>query len=243
MNIIYEPRGKAREYSPLAANLYKGCSHNCLYCYAPNATFKQRSLFHSQDFIAPRNEVLKYFRKDCQKYAGDKREVLFSFTSDAYQAIESELQITRQALQIARKYDIFAVILTKNGVLSRRDLSLLVSFKQRKFGVSLTHDCAEISLKWESGASLPCERIEALKDAWTLGIETFVSFEPVIDPEAVYRLIELTHEYVDFYKVGKLNYHPLAQSIDWAEFGHRAIELLKSLGKDYYIKKDLAQYL
>ena len=34
MSIIYEPKGKAREYSPLAVNLYRGCSHGCLYCYA-----------------------------------------------------------------------------------------------------------------------------------------------------------------------------------------------------------------
>jgi hypothetical protein len=35
MKIIYEPRGAAREYSPLAANLYRGCIHGCKYCYAP----------------------------------------------------------------------------------------------------------------------------------------------------------------------------------------------------------------
>lgn len=33
---IYEPSGKAREYSPLALNLYKGCDHGCNYCYVPD---------------------------------------------------------------------------------------------------------------------------------------------------------------------------------------------------------------
>jgi DNA repair photolyase len=27
--IIYEPRGKAKEYADLAANLYLGCDHGC----------------------------------------------------------------------------------------------------------------------------------------------------------------------------------------------------------------------
>ena len=40
MPIIYEPRGKAAEYSPLAANLYAGCGHGWLYCYAPAATYE-----------------------------------------------------------------------------------------------------------------------------------------------------------------------------------------------------------
>jgi DNA repair photolyase len=239
MTIIYEPRGKAREYSPLAANLYKGCSHNCVYCYAPNATFKQRSVFHSANFIAPRKNVLRQFEKDCLKYAEDKREVLFSFTSDAYQPIESELLLTRQTLMIAKKHNIFAVILTKNGILSRRDLPLLASFNRRKFGVTLTHDRPEVSIKWESGAALPIERIAALQDAWTLGIETFVSFEPVIDPEAVYRLIDITHEFVDFYKVGKLNYHPFQKSINWPLFRENVIKQLEYYGKPYMIKKDL----
>ena len=29
MPLIYEPRGKAREYSDLAVNLYTGCSDAC----------------------------------------------------------------------------------------------------------------------------------------------------------------------------------------------------------------------
>ena len=35
MNAIYEPRGAAAEYAPLACNLYRGCGHGCKYCYAP----------------------------------------------------------------------------------------------------------------------------------------------------------------------------------------------------------------
>ena len=31
MPVIYEPKGKAREYSPYACNLYIGCSHRCQY--------------------------------------------------------------------------------------------------------------------------------------------------------------------------------------------------------------------
>ena len=54
MSIIYEPRGKAREYAELAVNLYKGCSHACVYCYAPAATFCDREKFSSPDYIRPR---------------------------------------------------------------------------------------------------------------------------------------------------------------------------------------------
>jgi len=60
---------------------------------------------------------------------------------------------------------------------------------------------------------------------------------------------------VDLFKVGRLNYHPLAQTIDWRRFALDAIELLTSLGYrrntdpdnlkkgHFYIKRDLAAYL
>lgn len=239
MKIIYEPRGKALEYSPLAANLYKGCSHKCSYCYAPSATFKKRVVFHSDEYIRPRTNILDDFEKDCKKIAGDKREILFSFTTDPYQKIDEELQITRKALIIALKYDLFPVILTKGGKLSTRDFDILSQFKNSKFGVSLTHDIDSVSLKWERAAPLPNERIESLMDAWTYGIETYVSFEPVIDPDAVYRLIDRTHEFVDFYKVGKLNHNAYQKTIDWVLFRETVIKQLDSLDKKYMIKKDL----
>ena len=72
---------------------------------------------------------------------------------------------------------------------------------------------------------------------------TWVSLEPVLEPAASLEIIRETAPYVNLFKVGKLNYHPMARSIDWRAFGLAAIALLESLGKPYYIKKDLAAYL
>lgn len=43
--------------------------------------------------------------------------------------------------------------------------------------------------------------------------------------------------YVDIWKVGKLNYYP--SDIDWGDFGRRAESILKSKRKAYYIKDSL----
>ena len=71
------------------------------------------------------------------------------------------------------------------------------------------------------------------------GIRTWVSLEPVIDPEQSIELIKQTHEFVDLYKVGKLNHDPLADTIDWRRFGWDAKGLLESLKKAHYIKQGL----
>lgn len=68
------------------------------------------------------------------------------------------------------------------------------------------------------------------------GINTWVSFEPVYDPKTVYDAITVA-EYIDLYKIGKLNYYP--SNINWTEFGRECEWLCKKYGRSYYIKDDL----
>lgn len=238
--IIYEPRGKAREYSPLAANLYKGCAHACTYCFAPQATRTDRGLFSTSTYIRPRQLVLEQLEKDALIMAGDPRPILLSFTSDAYQPLEKTMGVTRKALEILAGNRLVPQILTKAGPWAiQRDADILASCGGI-WAATLTTDDPSLSLEWEPLAALPSDRIEALRIAKEAGLKTWVSFEPVFDPEAVYRLIELTKGFVDLYKVGKLNYHPHAQKINWPLFRETATSILEKLGKKYYIKEDLA---
>jgi len=245
MCIIYEPKGKALEYSPLAANLYKGCSHGCTYCYVPGIPPYKFAKNAREQFSAdpqPRKDIIKLFERSARKIAGDPRRILLSFTSDAYQPIEKQHKITRQALSIAAGYHLKTQVLTKAGAWAvERDLPILQKARCI-WAATLTLDDPDQSKKWEPGAALPADRIQALKTAHKNGLKTWVSFEPVIDPAAVYRLIHETHDFVDLYKVGKLNHHPFADTIDWAEFLVTVEDLLDRYSKPRYIKKDLAAY-
>jgi len=149
MKAIYEPKGKAREYAALACNVYAGCDHGCVYCYAPDALFKTREVFYKPKL---RDGFLKNLDSDCSKLKTTER-ILLSFTCDPYQPFDVEHKITRSAIDIR------------------------------------------------------------------------------------------THDFVDLFKVGKLNYHPLSREIDWKKFGNDAISLLESLGKPHYIKADLRAFL
>jgi DNA repair photolyase len=240
--VIYEPRGRAREYAPLALNLYRGCLNGCRYCFAPNATFTDRGRFHDPAYIRPRPGIVAALQAQTRRMAGDQREILLSFTSDPYQPLEKEARITRRALELLVTHHFRATILTKGGVWGLdRDRDLLTMTPGHAWGVTLTHDDPLVSFKWEPKAALPLDRIGSLYFAKKFGLKTWVSFEPVIDPEAVYRLLAATHEFVDLYKVGKLNYHPLAREIDWQRFKGEMEERLTRVGKPYYLKKDLLE--
>ena len=240
MSIIYEPRGKAREFAPLALNLYKGCGHACIYCFAPSATYCDRQTFSSPAYIRPRPGILAALEWEATKLAGDPREILLSFTSDPYQPLEKTLKLTRLALRILMAHDLTVTILTKGGAWGIiRDQDLLRLNTSNAWSVTLTHDDPQVSLTWEPGAALPADRIESLRLAHAQGLKTWVSFEPVIDPNAVYRLLDLTQAFVNFYKVGRLNYHEHARTIDWSDFRERIETQLRNLGKSYLLKKDL----
>jgi DNA repair photolyase len=240
MSIIYEPSGRAKEYSQLAANLYRGCGHACTYCYAPDAIRERRETFYDRPIV--RKNILTELEKDCKRLEGkETRPVLLSFTSDPYQPLDEELGITREAIKLLKKHGLNVVILTKGGKRAERDFDLLDS---RDFvGASLTFTNADDSKNWEPRAALPNERIAMLRNAKAGGIQTWASLEPVIYPDQSLELIRLTHEFVDLYKVGTLNHHPHAKSIDWKSFAERAIAMLKEYGVKFYIKKDLRKYL
>lgn len=237
MVTIYEPTGKAKEYCDLALNLYRGCSNGCTYCYAPSATFTKREVFQN---ARPRKNIISELSKDVIKFAG--LEVLLSFTCDTYQDIDIDMKLTREAIQILQGCNILVNILTKSGQNSERDFDLLSS-KKSKYGVTLTFLNDNNSVKYEPYTSLPQERIRTLKKAKQAGIQTWVSLEPVIDPQQSLEIIHKTHDFVDMFKIGKWNHDKKANEINWKNFGNKAIALMEKYNKEYYIKKDLAKYL
>ncbi len=236
MGVIYEPAGRAREYAALACNLYSGCEHGCAYCYAPSALRRNREEFHQRSL--PRVNVIQELEKDCRRLAGrENPRVLLCFSCDPYGPQDAEYGITRRAIETLHRYGLCAQILTKGGMRAARDFDLLT--ERDAFAVTLTFTSENDSREWEPKAVLPVERYEVLREAHRRGIPTWASLEPVIDPEQSLRIILDTCEFVDLYKIGKLNYRPEAKGIDWARFARSAMELLERLGKDYYLKRDL----
>jgi DNA repair photolyase len=239
MEIIYHPKGKAGEYADWAANLFTGCSHGCLYCYVPAIIHKTREDFAK---VEPRKNILSKLEDDaCYLCLHPEmgKSVFLCFACDPYPP--EDQMVTRWAIEILHQNGISVMILTKGGFRAIRDFDLLTPEDQ--FGVTLTCLTVAESDKWEPGAASPGQRMLSLKKAHDYGIKTWVSLEPVLNPETTLKIIRETHSFVDMYKVGILNYHPHTQSINWRKFGQDVVELLDDLKAKYYIKKDLESYL
>ena len=241
--MLYVPKGRAREYAPLAVNHYKGCSHRCSYCYVPTIPPYKFSKTARADFHAnphPRKNVIRQLERDCRKRPGRGERVLLSFTTDPYQPLDTEFRLTRQVIQTLHLHGYAVQVLTKGGSRALGDLDIFTP--QDAFATTVTCLDNQASRVWEPGAALPADRIDTLIAFHNAGIPTWISLEPVLDPDIALEIIRQTQEYVDLFKIGKLNYHPLAASIDWRTFGLAAADLCESFNVQYYLKKDLVTY-
>lgn len=237
---IYEPAGRAREYSPLALNYFKGCDHNCLYCYVPNMLTRFNSSYKHENVIS--NIDFNELEVSAKKMQGCNKQILLSFTGDPYCIHENGE--TRKVLEILNKYEHKVAILTKQPDKAIKDIDLFLMFGNRfKIGSTLTFDNETDSRYWEKGASLPNERIEALKIFAENKIITWASFEPVIIPEQSLNLLNTVSKFIDHVKIGKINnYKGIDKNIDWAKFIFEAVRICRNSNLKFYIKNDLAKY-
>jgi len=238
--LIYSPKGKAKEYIPdgYALNIYVGCSFGCRYCYAPKIMHQDKELYHIVG--KPRKRFREKIIQEIILYKGKK--VFLSFISDPFQPCEQEYKLTEFVLGEMLLRGVIPVILTK-GIVSDKVFDLICSFKEVYFGCTLTSADNDVALTWEPKAPLASLRMDQIKRFHDRNVHTWVSLEPVIYPGEALEVIEKTHNYVDEYKIGKLNYENIGEKIDWKKFVDQVINLCEKYGVKYYIKNSLKEYL
>jgi len=240
MHIIYEPRGKAREYAELALNVRPhGCEHSCIYCYCPQVLHMKREDFFKPGL--PAKNLFDRLESDLHNLSKLEHcpEVLISFISDPYQPIEMSRPVMPSVIQLFNHYQIPFTILTKGGTRIVRDFDLL-THNRFSFGTSISFYHDWIARKWEPYAASTPDRFEAIKMAKKAGIKTWISMEPVIDPDEAMQFLAFSYKFVDHFKVGKINYMPEVEAkVDWIAFRNQAVDFLETVGASYYIKESL----
>lgn len=239
MSKIYEPKGRAREYSPLALNLYKGCTHGCAYCYVPRMLGRWNKDYEHAD--CKPNVDFDELERSAKKWQGCGRQILLSFTGDPYCGVEPDT--TTKALEILNRYGHKVAILTKGGTLCLRDLDLFRQFGDRiKVGMSLTFAYTRDSIYIEPGAPTATHRLKALDILHDAGIKTWASFEPVVSHKQATLLLRTVKNKVDHVKIGKMNYGNPPVPIDWEAFATEAVTICREAKLPFYIKKSLQPY-
>lgn len=159
-------------------NLYRGCTHGCIYCDSRSKCYQMDHGF--EDIEVKENapellaDALSRKRKKCMIGTGSM--------TDPYLHLEQHLRLTRRCIEIIGQMGFGLSILTKStGIL--RDLDLLKQIHQRSKCVvqmTLTTFDEELCKVLEPGVSTTRERVEALKIFRDNGIPTVVWLCPFL---------------------------------------------------------------
>ncbi len=159
-------------------NIYRGCTHGCIYCDSRSKCYNMSHDFEDievkSNAIELLEEALRKKRKKCMIGTGSM--------CDPYMHVESELLYTRKCLEIIEKYSFGLAVQTKtNRIL--RDLELLKSInKKTKCVVQMTLTTYDERLCKiiEPAVSTTKERFEVLKVMSENNIPTVVWIDPIL---------------------------------------------------------------
>lgn len=161
-----------------AINVYRGCTHGCVYCDSRSACYHFTHPF--EDVEVKRNapqlleQILRAKRKKCM--------IGFGSMSDPYQPCERELKLTRRCLELLDRYGFGATVITKSDLVLR-DMNLFSSIHRRAKAVvqvTLTMLDGELSRKLEPNVCDTRRRVEVLKAFQRAGIPTVVWMTPLL---------------------------------------------------------------
>ena len=159
-------------------NLYRGCSHGCIYCDSRSKCYNMNHDFEDIEVKSNALELLENAlrrkRKRCMIGTGAM--------TDPYIPLEHRLQHTRKALLLIEKYG-FGVALQTKSARVLRDLDVLKRINEKtKAVVQITLTTADEALCRiiEPNVSTTSERFEALKTLRDAGIPTVVWLCPIL---------------------------------------------------------------
>lgn len=159
-------------------NLYRGCTHGCIYCDSRSKCYGFTHEFEDIEVKINAPELL-------ERALRSKRSKCMIGTGamcDPYMPVEKELGLTRKCLELIDRYGFGAAIQTKSP-LFLRDIDLLDSINRKaKCVVQMTlttHD-TDLCRIVEPNVAPTEERVKALEICRDRGIPTVVWLSPIL---------------------------------------------------------------
>ena len=209
-------------------NLYRGCTHGCVYCDGRSERYQVDGVFGEQ--VTVKTNAVEVLRQELDP---KRRRVPLKPTfimmgggvGDSYQPVEKRYELTRKALQLMHEFKWPVHVLTKS-TLVERDIDLLKKINQQSRAIvsfSFSSASDNISSVFEPGVPPPSERLDTLALFKKEGISCGMFLLPVIP--FVTDSVELMEETIrKACEVG----------VDFVIFGGMTLKAGRQ--KDYFIK-------
>lgn len=176
-------------------NLYKGCSHGCIYCDS------RSNCYQIKNFNIVRGKLNALSILDRELSRKEKGVIGMGSMSDPYNPQEKKCEMTRDALKLIQKYNYGVSIDTKSDLVLR-DIDCLKEIRKKnniivKFTITTASD--ELSKKIEPHVCPSSKRFAAVKKLSDNGIFVGIMINPVLpfitdSAENIRSLVRLAHE-------------------------------------------------
>ena len=176
-------------------NLYKGCSHGCIYCDS------RSNCYQIKNFNIVRGKLNAISTLERELSRKEKGVIGMGSMSDPYNPQEKKYEITRDALKLIQKYNYGVSIDTKSDLVLR-DIDCLKEISKKnnvivKFTITTASD--ELSKKIEPHVCPSSKRFAAIKKLSDNGIFVGIMINPVLpfitdSAEDIRSLVRLAHE-------------------------------------------------
>ena len=166
-------------------NLYRGCSHNCVYCDGRAEKYNVRGEFGEE--VAVKTNAIDILKRELDNRR--KRIPLIrgfmmigGGVGDSYQPVEQKYELTRRLLELMYELDYPVSVLTKS-TLVERDIDILKKINEQSraivnFSFSSVDD--KLSARFEPGVSSPAERLATIEKFKKQGLTCGMLLMPVI---------------------------------------------------------------
>lgn len=158
-------------------NLYRGCSHGCIYCDS------RSNCYHIENFDLVRGKENALYILEQELSKKRKKGIIgIGSMSDTYNPLEKEYEQTRGALKLISKYGFGVSIDTKSDLILR-DIDLLKEINSKnnviiKFTITTPND--ELSKIIEPNVCISSKRLQAIKILSDNGIFTGIMMNPML---------------------------------------------------------------
>ncbi len=159
-------------------NLYRGCSHGCIYCDSRSKCYHMEHAFEDievkENAVELLEDTFKRKRKRCMIATGAM--------TDPYIPLEMQLEHVRKVLSLVYEYGFGVTVHTKSDRILR-DLDLLKKINDKTKCVvqmTLTTYDEDLCGKLEPNVCTTKERFEVLKKMRDAGIPTVVWLAPIL---------------------------------------------------------------
>ena len=165
-------------------NMYRGCEHGCIYCYArPSHAWFDLSPgldFETRLFAKP--DAAKLLIRELAAKNYTPVPIAIGTNTDPYQPIERDWRLTRDIIAVLAQYRHPLIITTKSDRIIR-DIDLLTQMAEQNLvhvAISVTTLDNGLARTLEPRAPRPDRRLAAIAALSAAGIPTQVNISPII---------------------------------------------------------------